>query len=126
MDLEERTEKIQLLSVPGDAFTFKVKNNNRRMKVYIKMTKEETKYWSDIRDAAKPENVTDDEFARVIFFRGMQTFMDELVQRINTMSEEEKSSMLEDAGVAPEAIEKVKVSAGSEVEEESDANDSDA
>ena len=126
MDLKERSEKIKLLSIPGDAFKFKVKHSKRRMKIYIKMTKDETKFWNDIRSSAKPDNVTDDEFARVIFFRGMQTFMDELVERINNMSDEEKNSMLEEAGVAPEAIEKVKVSAGSTTTDESDENDSEA
>ena len=125
MNIQERSKKIQLLNIPGDAFTFKVKQGLRRMKLYIKMTKDETKHWNDIKSAAKPDNITDDEFARVMFFRGMQSFMDQLVERINSMSDDEKDKILaEDGGMTPEAIEKGKVSAGSEVQGESDANSS--
>jgi len=127
MNIKERSKKIQLLNIPGDAFTFKVKEGTRRMKIHIKMTKEETKHWHDIKSAAKPDNITDDEFARVMFFRGMQSFMDQLVERINNMSDDEKDKILaEDGAMTPESIEKVKVSAGSTTEGESDANDSEA
>jgi len=94
MDLEERKNNLENLDIPSDIFKFKTKRSNRRMKIYIKLTKDETKHWDELKKAAKPDHITDDEFARVLFFQGMNNFMEQLMERINNMPEEEKERIL--------------------------------
>ena len=76
------------------------------MKLYIKMNKAETEQWSSLKDAAKPPEMADSEFARFLFMRGIGAFMEELTERINSMSDDEKETLLKDAGV-PSQEEKV-------------------
>ena len=84
---------------------FKVKQSNRRMKLYIKMSKAETAQWDELRKAAKPPEMSDDEFAKVLFYRGIDTFMSQMTDMINNMSDEEKAKAFTDAGVeVPEEL----------------------
>ena len=78
---------------------FTVKQSNRRMKLYIKMTKAETSQWDELRKAAKPPEMSDDEFAKVIFYRGIDAFMSQMTDLINSMSDEEKTKMYAEAGI---------------------------
>ena len=84
---------------------FKVKQSNRRMKLYIKMSKAETAQWDELRKAAKPPEMSDDEFAKVLFYRGIDTFMSQMTDMINNMSDEEKAKAFEDVGAeVPEEL----------------------
>jgi len=82
-------------------WNFKVKNKGRRMKIYIKLNQEEGQRWTDIKNAVtgggKP--VPDEEFAKIILFRGLNAFMDDMHEAMNAMDEEEKKKILEEAGV---------------------------
>tara|TARA_R100000458_G_C8196339_1_gene188325 strand:- start:447 stop:833 length:387 start_codon:yes stop_codon:yes gene_type:complete len=78
---------------------FKVKHSNRRMKLYIKMTKAETSQWEELRRAAKPPEMSDDEFAKILFYRGIDSFMSQMTDMINNMSQEEKEKMYKEAGI---------------------------
>lgn len=78
---------------------FKVKHSNRRMKLYIKMTKAETSQWEELRRAAKPPEMSDDEFAKILFYRGIDAFMSQMTDMINNMSQEEKEKMYKEAGI---------------------------
>ena len=82
---------------------FSVKQSNRRMKLYIKMSQAETTQWDELRKAAKPPEMNDNEFAKILFYRGIDAFMSQMTDMINSMSDEEKAKAFEDAGVvAPE------------------------
>ena len=70
---------------------FTVKQSKRRMKLYIKMSKAETSQWDELRKAAKPPEMNDDEFAKVLFYRGIDAFMSQMTDMINNMSDEEKA-----------------------------------
>ena len=78
---------------------FKVKQSKRRMKLYIKMNKAETGQWDELRRAAKPKEMSDDDFAKVLFYKGIDSFMSQMTDMINNMSEEEKQKMYAEAGV---------------------------
>ena len=78
---------------------FKVKQSNRRMKLYIKMSKAETAQWDELRKAAKPPEMNDDEFAKVLFYRGIDAFMSQMTDMINNMSDEEKAEAFAEVGV---------------------------
>jgi hypothetical protein len=78
---------------------FKVKQSNRRMKLYIKMSKAETAQWDELSKAAKPPEMTNDEFAKVLFYRGIDAFMSQMSEMINSMSDEEKNKVFAEAGI---------------------------
>jgi len=78
------------------------------MKLYIKMSKAETDQWNALKEAAKPPDMEDKDFARFLFMRGIGAFMEELTERINNMSEEEKNELLSEAGVPTEKEQKSK------------------
>ena len=69
------------------------------MKLYIKMSKAETAQWDELSKAAKPPEMTNDEFAKVLFYRGIDAFMSQMSELINSMSDEEKNKVFEDAGI---------------------------
>ena len=49
--------------------------------------------------------MNDDEFAKVLFYRGIDTFMSQMTDMINNMSDEEKAKAFTDAGVeVPEEL----------------------
>jgi len=97
--------KTKLLSTNPDEYTFKVKEGRRRMKLYVKLTKAETQQWNALKEAVKPEHVTQDEFAKILFFRGVNGFMEELTNKVNSMTDEERESIIEDGDVATSAVE---------------------
>ena len=78
---------------------FSVKQSNRRMKLYIKMTKAETSQWDELRNAAKPPEMTDDEFAKILFYKGIDAFMSQMTELVNNMPDDEKAKMYSEAGV---------------------------
>ena len=77
---------------------FTVKQSKRRMKLYIKMSKAETSQWDELCKAAKPPEMSDDEFAKVLFYRGIDTFMSQMTDMINNMSDEEKAKAFAEVG----------------------------
>ena len=84
---------------------FKVKQSNRRMKLYIKMSKAETAQWDELSKAAKPPEMTNNEFAKVLFYRGIDAFMSQMTDMINNMSDEEKAKAFAEVGAeVPEEL----------------------
>ena len=83
----------------------KVKNEGRRMKIYIKLNKEEGQRWTDIKNAVAGGTgsiVPDDEFAKVMLFRGLNAFMDDIHEAMDSLDDEQKKEILEQAGVQEE------------------------
>jgi|TARA_Y100000310_G_scaffold120174_1_gene118896 hypothetical protein len=81
---------------------FKVRSEGRRMKIYIKLSKEESGRWTAVKNAIIGEGgaVSDDEFAKIILFRGLNAFMDDVNEAIDEMDESEKQALLDEAGVS--------------------------
>ena len=95
------SEKVALFSFNPEHLNwkFKINTGGRRLKLYIKMTKGETEQWDQVRSAAKPPDMSDDKFARILFYKGIHSFMQELSEHINSMSDEEKEKILAAQGV---------------------------
>ena len=68
------------------------------MKLYIKMSKAETAQWDELSKAAKPPEMSNDEFAKVLFYRGIDAFMSQMTDMINNMSDEDKVKAFEEVG----------------------------
>jgi len=103
----ETKNKVILATFDPDKINwkFKVKQSNRRMKLYIKMTKAETSQWDQLRKAAKPPEMCDNEFAKILFYRGIDAFMTQMTEMVNSMSDEEKEKIFEEVGMeVPEEL----------------------
>ena len=84
---------------------FKATQSKRRMKLYIKMKSAETAQWDALKDAAKPPEMSDNEFARILFYKGLNGFMEELTEKVNSLTEDEKAQIMSQAeaeGTEPE------------------------
>ena len=72
-------EKITF-AVDGENFgNFKLREGNRRMKLYIKLNKEETQQWETLRNALSGGELSSDTLARIMFFKGIHTITQELI-----------------------------------------------
>ena len=73
------------------------------MKIYIKLNKEESAKWTSIKSAVLgvKEKMPNDQFAKIILFRGLNAFMEDIHTAIDEMDEAEKKKILEEAGVVP-------------------------
>lgn len=81
--------------VDGENFgNFKLKKNNRRMKLYIKLNQEETQQWETLKAALTGDTMGDDLLARILFFKGIHSITEELNQRVENMTEEEREAVL--------------------------------
>lgn len=66
------------------------------MKIYIKLSKEETAGWQNIKKGFEGFPGTEDELVKMMFFRGVNAFMDDLKEQVDSMSEEEKEKILQE------------------------------
>jgi|ETNvirenome_6_85_1030632.scaffolds.fasta_scaffold05198_3 hypothetical protein len=84
-----------------DGWKFKANFGARRMKLYIKLTKPETERWQMIKSAVMGDDgksvMSDDAFAKVLFFRGINGFMEDVNKAVDEMDDAEKERMLEEA-----------------------------
>ena len=81
--------------VNGETFgNFKLRDGERRMKLYIKLNKDETEQWKALRGALTGGNITDDTLARIMFFKGINTITKELNERVENMTDEEKAEVM--------------------------------
>ena len=74
---------------------FKLRLGTKRMKLYIKLNSEETQQWETLRNALSGGQMTNDTLARVMFFKGIHTITQELNERVENMSDEEKEEIME-------------------------------
>ena len=96
-----KVEKTKI-SLKTSDWKFKIKSEGRRMKLYIKLNKAETQRWVDIKDAitgGSEAQVTDAEFAKIILFRGLNAFMEDIHKALDNMDDEERQKLLDEAGV---------------------------
>jgi hypothetical protein len=103
--MSENPDKIKIKINSGEFGKFKIKNNGRRMKLYIKLNQHETEQWEALREALTGNNVSNDELARVMFLRGVMAFTTELNERIEKMSDEDKAKLMEEAGISETQVE---------------------
>ena len=97
-----KVEKTKINLKTND-WVFKIRNEGRRMKIYMKLTQAESSQWNAVKGAVigKDSKMSDGEFAKVMMFRGLNSFMDDVNKAIEGMSEEEKAEVLATAGVQP-------------------------
>ena len=82
--------------VDGENFgKFKLREGERRMKLYIKLSKEETGQWNTLKEALTGGKMSNDVLARILFFKGIHTITQELNDRIENMTEDEKKEIME-------------------------------
>ena len=103
-----KVEKTKINLKTND-WIFKIRNEGRRMKIYIKLNKQESGQWGSIKNAVigKDATMSDGEFAKIMMLRGLNSFMDDVNKAIADMSEDEKAKVLADAeaGKEPQILE---------------------
>lgn len=95
-----KVEKIKLI-LKTDEYKFKIRKEGRRMKIYVKLSKAETERWNMLKSAVvgKEGNMNDEDFAKIMLFRGINGFMDDINTAMDEMSDEEKAQVLKEAGI---------------------------
>ena len=94
--MTSQKEKITF-AVDGENFgNFKLREGDRRMKLYIKLNKEETQQWEALSNALTGGQMTNDTLARILFFKGIHTITQELNERVENMTEEEKEAVMKE------------------------------
>tara|TARA_R100000458_G_C8197439_1_gene189067 strand:- start:490 stop:861 length:372 start_codon:yes stop_codon:yes gene_type:complete len=94
--MTSQKEKITF-AVDGENFgNFKLREGDRRMKLYIKLNKEETQQWEALSKALTGGQMTNDTLARILFFKGIHTITQELNERVENMTEEEKEAVMKE------------------------------
>ena len=97
-----KVQKTQI-KLKTNEWSFKTRSEGRRMKIYIKLSKAESEQWKGIKNAVVGEQtMSDGEFAKIMLFRGVSNFMQELNAAVEKMSEEEKQEVLSEAGLESE------------------------
>jgi len=87
-------EKITF-AVDGNTFgNFKLRDGDRKMKLYIKLNKEETAQWESLKQALTGGQMSNDTLARILFFKGIHAITAELNERVENMTEEEKEEVM--------------------------------
>ena len=118
-------EKITF-QVDGENFgKFKLREGDRRMKIYIKLSKYETAQWKALKNALTGGNLSDDTLARIMFFKGIHTITSELNERVENMTEEEKANIMKNmnADQAEEAMKLAEEELGVSDENATEATD---
>ena len=68
------------------------------------MQKQETEQWDSLKQHVKPVEMSDDDFAQILFWKGINAFMEELTEKVNSMSEEEKNEIMNSETETPEPV----------------------
>ena len=91
MDTQQQSIKLDIKN-----WRFRVDERSRnRMKINIKLSKDEAEAYNNFAQGIKPEEVIDDDFLKTIFFKGCETLHKELqglMQRFAKENEEELAS----------------------------------
>ena len=75
----------------------KINKEGRRMKIYIKLNKSETQGWTQVKKAFTGFNGSKADLVKMLFFRGVNAFMEDLKSQVDNMPEEEREKILKDA-----------------------------
>lgn len=80
---------------------FQIKHSARRMKLYIKLNKEETDGWKNVESIASDGLGIKDpnQIAKIMFFRGVNAFFEDLQKRVDDMSDDEKEQMTREQNI---------------------------
>lgn len=78
------------------------------MKFQIKMGMEETEAFKNFMNELKPDHVSEDDFVRTLFYKGVEKFQMELFEQMQNFIEENKenidASALEAMGLAASSM----------------------
>jgi len=78
----------------GVGWDIKVVERKRgRMKFQIKLSKEETESFKNFKDYAKPDGISDDDFHKTLFFKGIQSINEDLRQLAIEYAKEKAEEM---------------------------------
>ena len=94
-----------------DKLTFKLTNskvkiltqNRGRMKITIKLAKDEAEGYLGFKKTMLPEGANEDEFVKAVFFMGLEQFHKNALNMMNKYVEENEAKLKED-GIDTDAV----------------------
>jgi len=99
--MQEQTTENTPETISADDLTTKINDSGRRSKLYIKLNKKFSEAFTQFCDVAKPGNMSDDEFASMIFMVGMDTINQQILNAEEELGEEIK---VDDDETGPKVI----------------------
>jgi hypothetical protein len=88
-------KEIINFKVDGNNFgKFKLQETDKKMRLYIKLNKDEADQWKALKTALTGDTMNDDLLARILFFKGIHSITQELNERVENMTEEERETIL--------------------------------
>lgn len=92
-------EENQIITLKPEGVNVKLTERSKgRLKFQIKLSKDEAEAFNNYSKVFKDPKMPMDEFVRVIFFTGMTSLNDQVVERVKQQMEEKKGE-LEEVGV---------------------------
>jgi hypothetical protein len=94
-------ETSQLDDIKFNVDSWKIRNIERsrgRMKIQVKLDKEQTEAFKSFSDTLKPPNVDNDHWFKMIFFMGIEA-INEKMYKVAQEAAEEKAKDLEASGI---------------------------
>lgn len=86
--------KTQQFELHINNWKFKLEDRSRnRMRFTIKMGKDETEAFKNFMEHLRPEHVSEDDFIRTLFYKGVERFQEELMDNMKNYLEENKDSI---------------------------------
>ena len=76
----------------------KVVKSNNKMKISFKLSKEETESWVNYCKIIQPENVSDEDFVRLVFFKGASVIRDLYEQKAREYLEQHPEALMQMGG----------------------------
>lgn len=75
-------------------WNIKIKERSKqRMKLQIKLSKDESVAFKNFTDACKPDEVSDDDFIKMIFVTGFETLNRQLAEMVSSYAKENKEEL---------------------------------
>ena len=82
-ELEEDTESVGFLALNPDNWNFKITERSKnRMKIQIKLNRDETESFKNFTDTVKPKDTDVDTFCKYIFLTGIETLNVKLSEKV--------------------------------------------
>jgi len=103
------SEDTKQVKISLDPKNYRVKidsEGKRRMKIYIKLTKEDSQGWMDFVKQVKPDDMSQDDFALSIFMRGVADLQRSIMETIEKVKAEEE--LTQDGESSEDSVEEEK------------------
>ena len=88
------TSKPENLKLNIEDWNIKIKERSKqRMKLQVKLSKDEAVAFKNFADTCKPDEVSDEDFVKVIFVTGFETLNRQLAEMVSSYAKQNKEEL---------------------------------